>query len=112
MLEKCLVGVLVSNNLPSVQESSLSKSVSSLQTDTKQDAKSNETKIPDLDFYQSIDNFTVVLYTKIKNFQTEFLIIEKPEPLNLVLFIYILENVFRYSIGKKLDFLNHFKNIK
>jgi len=104
MLEKCLVGVLVSNNLPGIKEPSLPKAAESLQAENKQDTKSNEPKIPNLDFYQSNDNLNVVLYTKVKNFQSEFLIIEKPEPLNLVLFAYILENVYKYSIGTLFNF--------
>lgn len=104
MLEKCLVGVLVSNNLPGIKEPSLPKAAESLQPENKQDTKSNEPKIPNLDFYQSNENLNVVLYTKVKNFQSEFLIIEKPEPLNLVLFAYILENVYKYSIGTLFNF--------
>lgn len=99
MLEKCLVGVLVSNNLTQPSSSDPLEPPSTPPV-TLTHAGTEKPKIADLDFYQSNDSLTVVLYTKMKSFKQEFLIIEKSAPLTLAIFVYILENVYKYSIGK------------
>lgn len=100
MLEKCLIGVLIGIEPTSTSSASLlSPPPPSTQSLSLSSSSSNETKIPNLDFYQTNNTVTVVLYTKLKNqIKKEDIIIEKQDSLCIVLFIYILDSVYKYLI--------------
>jgi len=96
MLEKCLIGVLIGIEPASTSSTSL---LSAPPPPPSPSTQSNETKIPNLDFYQTNNTVTVVLYTKLKNqIKKEDIIIEKQDDLCIVLFIYILDSVYKYLI--------------
>lgn len=103
MLEKCVVGVLVGG--PSTSDSDTSTSTKKEKIFDKVEDKNELSKIPGLDFYQSSSTVNVILYTKWKNMKSEFIIIDKIDSddsksnLNVEIFVCILSNVFKYTIG-------------
>ena len=114
MMEKCVVGGLV--GIPSKESTSLSLNLSNprlnqMEISDKDKAKSssddqNQAKL-NFDSYQTAKNVTIVIYTKWKEMQANYLIIdqirssENSEEIDtLVLFIYLKEQVYTYSTGK------------
>ena len=114
MLEKCLVGSLVQNQVP--EEKPLTSSTTSLKSikrtslDVAMASKpvpflNNISKeVPVLDSYQTIETVHIVLYTKCKNLRDDCLIIDKIDennPNNVVLFVYTPNDVYKYDLGKQ-----------
>jgi len=114
MMEKCVVGGLVGipSKEPTSQSLNLSNpSLNQMEISDKDKAKSssdnqNKAKL-NFDSYQTAKNVTIVIYTKWKEMQANYLIIdqirssENSEEIDtLVLFIYLKDQVYTYSTGK------------
>ena len=113
MLEKCLVGNLVTNQ-SSEKNSLRSKSgETDFIGDTKRNSLSSQEtptksavlkEIPVLDSYQTAETVNIVLYTKCKNLNSDCLIIDKSDeknPNNIVLFVYTVNGVYKYALGNQ-----------
>lgn len=122
MLEKCLVGNLIGNTTitNTTSESPKGDRVSLLKTDSSLKLPgpgpvlkigSNDTasslslnsntitrEIPVLDSYQTIETVNIVLYTKCKNLKQDCLTIDKLENSNILLFLYIQNDIYKYVL--------------
>ena len=111
MLEKCLVGNLVTSQSSESNSISSNSGKNDFKGDTKRNSiSSQETltksavlkEIPVLDSYQTAETVNIVLYTKCKNLNSDCLIIDKSDEKNsnnIILFVYTANGVYKYALG-------------